>query len=46
MDICGVDYPSRDKRFEVVYNLLSIKTNSRIRVKTLVDEKNCGTFCM
>ena len=38
MDICGVDYPSRDKRFEVVYNLLSLKTNSRIRVKTLVDE--------
>ena len=39
MDICGVDYPSRDKRFEVVYNLLSLKNNSRIRVKTLVDEK-------
>ena len=49
MDICGVDYPSRDKRFEVVYNLLSIKTNSRIRVKTLVDEKTavpsvCSVF--
>lgn len=38
MDICGVDYPSRAKRFEVVYNLLSVKHNSRIRVKTYADE--------
>ncbi len=32
MDICGVDYPERDERFEVVYNLLSLNHNLRIRV--------------
>ncbi|KIO23300.1 hypothetical protein M407DRAFT_244827 [Tulasnella calospora MUT 4182] len=38
MDIAGVDYPTRSQRFEVVYNLLSHKFNSRIRVKTYADE--------
>lgn len=38
MDISGADYPSRTKRFEVVYHLLSVKHNSRIRVKTYADE--------
>jgi NADH dehydrogenase (ubiquinone) Fe-S protein 3 len=38
IDITAVDYPSREKRFEVVYNLLSVQMNTRIRVKTLVDE--------
>jgi len=38
MDITAVDYPTKEKRFEVVYNLLSIQHNSRIRIKTLVDE--------
>jgi NADH-quinone oxidoreductase subunit C len=38
IDICGVDYPEKEARFEVVYNLLSIKYNSRIRVKVVVDE--------
>jgi len=38
MDITGVDYPSRKERFEVVYNLLSLKHNQRIRVKLLTDE--------
>ena len=33
IDVCGVDYPERDQRFEVVYNLLSLKQNHRIRVK-------------
>lgn len=37
-DICGVDYPAREKRFEVVYNLLSLKYNSRIRVKVALGE--------
>lgn len=32
MDICGVDYPERAERFEVVYNLLSVTRNARIRV--------------
>ncbi|GAA5991545.1 hypothetical protein JCM5350_002610 [Sporobolomyces pararoseus] len=38
MDICGADYPTRSKRFEVVYHLLSVRHNSRIRVKTYADE--------
>ncbi len=33
MDVCGVDYPEREERFEVVYNLLSLSQNRRIRVK-------------
>ena len=33
VDICGVDYPERERRFEVVYNLLSPRHNQRIRVK-------------
>lgn len=37
-DITAVDYPTRDQRFEVVYNLLSVRHNSRIRVKTYADE--------
>ncbi|TFY61476.1 hypothetical protein EVJ58_g4497 [Rhodofomes roseus] len=38
MDISGVDFPERDKRFEVVYHLLSIKYGGRIRVKTYAGE--------
>lgn len=37
-DITAVDYPTRDQRFEVVYNMLSVRHNSRIRVKTYCDE--------
>ena len=37
-DITAVDYPTRDQRFEVVYNLLSVRHNSRIRVKTYAGE--------
>ncbi|PPJ53731.1 hypothetical protein CBER1_00839 [Cercospora berteroae] len=37
-DITAVDYPTRDQRFEVVYNLLSVRHNARIRVKTYADE--------
>jgi NADH/F420H2 dehydrogenase subunit C len=37
-DITAVDYPTKDQRFEVVYNCLSIRHNSRIRVKTYADE--------
>lgn len=33
LDLCGVDYPDREERFEVVYNLLSMTHNFRIRVK-------------
>ena len=38
MDVCGVDYLARDPRFDVVYNLLSLKHNHRIRVKCQVPE--------
>lgn len=38
VDLCGVDYPERAKRFEVVYNLLSLTQNNRIRVKIAVGE--------
>jgi len=38
MDVTAVDYPERDERFEIVYNLLSLKQNQRIRVKLSTDE--------
>lgn len=38
IDLCGVDFPERDQRFEVVYHLLSLKHNQRIRVKVKTDE--------
>ncbi len=38
IDICGVDYPNRAKRFDVVYHLLSMHNNARIRVKAQVGE--------
>lgn len=38
VDIAGVDYPKRDERFEVVYHLLSLNHNMRIRVKVVTDE--------
>ena len=37
IDICGVDYPERAERFEVVYHLLSPRLNQRIRVKLATD---------
>ena len=38
VDITAVDYPERDERFEVVYNLLSVTLNQRIRIKVTTDE--------
>jgi NADH-quinone oxidoreductase subunit C len=38
IDICGVDYPSRSPRFDVVYHFLSISKNRRIRVKLGTDD--------
>ncbi len=38
IDLCGVDYPDREKRFDVVYHLLSFSKNRRIRVKVQTDE--------
>jgi NADH-quinone oxidoreductase subunit C len=38
IDLCGVDYPGRERRFDVVYHLLSPRHNTRIRVKVETDE--------
>jgi len=38
LDICAVDFPARPQRFEIVYNLLSLKHNRRVRVKLATDE--------
>lgn len=48
-DICGVDWPQRSERFDVVYHLLSPKKNLRIRVKVPVGEDQpvpsaCGIY--
>lgn len=39
VDICGVDYPERAQRFDVVYHMLSLKHNLRVRVKVSTDEE-------
>jgi NADH-quinone oxidoreductase subunit C len=39
IDICGVDYPERNERFEVVYHLLSMRMNHRVRVRIRADEE-------
>ena len=39
IDISGVDYPQREKRFDVVYHLLSPYQNSRVRVKVATGEE-------
>ncbi|MGF0536430.1 NADH-quinone oxidoreductase subunit C [Agrobacterium sp. ES01] len=49
IDICGVDYPARPERFDVVYHLQSPRQNLRIRVKTMTSEEKpvpsaCGVF--
>jgi NADH-quinone oxidoreductase subunit C len=38
VDICACDYPTEAERFEVVYHLLSMRLNQRIRVKVRTDE--------
>jgi NADH-quinone oxidoreductase subunit C len=38
VDICGVDYPDRDERFEVVYHFLSPYRNQRVRIKLSADD--------
>lgn len=38
IDLCGVDYPERVQRFDVVYHLLSLTKNRRIRIKVQTDE--------
>jgi NADH-quinone oxidoreductase subunit C/D len=44
MDVCGADYPAREKRFDVVYHLFSSKDSSRLRIKAQVGEgESIGT---
>lgn len=38
IDLCGADYPQRERRFDVVYHLLSLTQNVRLRVKVMTDE--------
>lgn len=38
IDLCGVDYPARPKRFDVVYHLLAPRLNKRVRVKLEADD--------
>jgi len=38
IDICGADYPDRTRRFDVVYHLLSLTKNHRVRIKLQTDE--------
>jgi len=40
IDLAGADYPAREKRFDVVYHLLSLKLNHRVRVTVETDEMN------
>ena len=40
IDVTAVDYPTRNLRFEIVYNLLSISFNKRIRIKSCINETN------
>ena len=46
VDICGVDYPERAERFDVVYHLLSLKHNLRVRVKVRTDEDTPVPSCV
>ncbi|MGO9057724.1 MAG: NADH-quinone oxidoreductase subunit C [Candidatus Binataceae bacterium] len=44
IDLTGVDWPAREPRFEVVYNLKSLKRNNRLRVKVPVPENDAWVF--
>ena len=46
VDLCGVDWPQRAKRFDVVYHLLSLSNNQRIRIKTMVGEGEAVPSCI
>ncbi|MBT5665173.1 MAG: NADH-quinone oxidoreductase subunit C [Rhodospirillaceae bacterium] len=40
VDVCGVDYPDRSPRFDIVYNLLSYNLNQRLRIKVKAGEES------
>lgn len=39
IDLCGVDYPERERRFDIVYHILSMHFNQRVRVRVTTDEE-------
>lgn len=45
MDLCGVDWPERPLRFDVVYNLLSVSRNHRVRVVVATDAAGAVPSC-
>ena len=45
IDICGADYPEREHRFDVVYHLLSMQLNQRVRIKLEVDDETPVPSC-
>lgn len=45
-DICGVDFPERAKRFDVVYHLLSFTLNQRVRIKLATDDRTPVPSCV
>src|ERR1700744_3967321 len=46
VDLCGNDWPTRAKRFDVVYHFLSLTRNTRIRVKTMLGEGETIPSCV
>src|SRR5437868_7848104 len=46
VDLCGVDWPQRARRFDVVYHLLSLTQNVRLRVKVETDEDTPVPTCV
>jgi NADH-quinone oxidoreductase subunit C len=46
VDLCGNDWPNREKRFDLVYHFLSLTQNRRIRVKVLLDEGKTIPSCV
>lgn len=46
IDICGVDFPEREKRFEVIYHLLSMRQNQRVRVRLSVNDDEMVPSCV
>jgi NADH-quinone oxidoreductase subunit C len=46
IDVCGVDHPYREERFDVVYNLLSLRHNRRIRLKVATDDEKPVPSCV
>ncbi len=46
VDICGNDWPQREKRFDVVYHFLSLTRNLRVRVKAMLGEGEAIKSCI